>query len=162
MKRSLSILSLVALAGIAVATPTVAADSAADRKMVERGRYIVTISGCNDCHTPGYAMNNGKVPESEWLTGDQLGWRGPWGTTYATNLRKAIAPLSEADWLKFARNANFRPPMPSPSLRNMSDGDLRAVYRFVRSLGPGGGDAPAYVPPERSPSGPVVMFPAPQ
>jgi mono/diheme cytochrome c family protein len=162
MKRSLSILSLVALAGIAVASPTLAADRAADRKMVERGRYIVTISGCNDCHTPGYAMNNGKVPESEWLTGDQLGWRGPWGTTYATNLRKTMATLSEADWLKLAHNANFRPPMPSPSLRNMSDGDLRAVYRFVRSLGPGGVDAPAYVPPERSPSGPVVMFPAPQ
>ena len=50
---------------------------------LERGRYIAEIGGCNDCHTEGYAMANGKVPESEWLKGSVLGWRGPGGTTYA-------------------------------------------------------------------------------
>ena len=33
------------------------------------------------------------------------------------------------------------------NLRAMSDGDLRAVYRHVRHLGPAGVPAPAYVPP---------------
>jgi mono/diheme cytochrome c family protein len=46
---------------------------------VQRGRYLVTITGCNDCHTPGYAQTNGKVPEKQWLTGDMLGWRGTCG-----------------------------------------------------------------------------------
>jgi len=162
MKHPLSVLSLLAALGIAAAPMMAVADSAAERKLIERGRYVVKISGCNDCHTPGYAMSDGKVPEAEWLTGDQLGWRGPWGTTYPSNLRLTMARLTEADWLKFAHNADFRPPMPSASLRSMSDGDLRAVYRYVRSLGPGGRDVPAYVPPEGTPVGPVVMFPAPK
>lgn len=45
---------------------------------VERGRYLVKIAGCNDCHTAGYAISAGKVDEKQWLTGDALGWRGPW------------------------------------------------------------------------------------
>ena len=39
---------------------------------VQRGRYLVQIGGCNDCHTPGYANANGKVDEKLWLTGDKL------------------------------------------------------------------------------------------
>lgn len=27
---------------------------AADQSRIERGRYPVTLGGCNDCHTPGY------------------------------------------------------------------------------------------------------------
>jgi len=155
--RNLFLLAACAVLPLAAAH----ADAASDRKSIERGRYLVKIAGCNDCHTPGYAMADGKVPEQDWLVGDRLGWRGPWGTTYPPNLRRTMARLSENDWLKMAHNANFRPPMPSPSLRNMADADLRAIYRYVRSLGPGGGEVPAYVPPEGSPSGPVVMFPAP-
>jgi mono/diheme cytochrome c family protein len=46
---------------------------------VNRGRYVVQIGGCNDCHTAGYAPSGGKVPEAQWLMGDALGWNGPWG-----------------------------------------------------------------------------------
>lgn len=35
-----------------------------DMKQVERGRYLLKIAGCNDCHTPGYLMAEGKVPEN--------------------------------------------------------------------------------------------------
>lgn len=66
-----------------------------DTAMIERGRYIARIAGCNDCHTPGYAMSGGQVPEQAWLTGDAVGWRGPWGTTYPTNLRLRMAAMSE-------------------------------------------------------------------
>lgn len=59
----------------------------ADMREVERGRYLAKVTGCNDCHTAGYARAGGKVPESQWLMGDSLGWRGPWGTTYPANLR---------------------------------------------------------------------------
>lgn len=38
-----------------------------------QGRYITMISGCNDCHTPGYLQSEAKVPESDWLTGDTMG-----------------------------------------------------------------------------------------
>ena len=58
-----------------------------EQKSLDRGRYLVKIAGCNDCHTTGYAEAGGKIPEKQWLTGDQLGFRGPWGTTYPINLR---------------------------------------------------------------------------
>lgn len=113
---------------------------------ISRGRYLIRISGCNDCHTPGYMQNDGQVPERDWLTGDAMGWHGPWGTTYPANLRLLVQQLDEEAWLALARQP-LRPPMPSPSLRAMSDDDLRAIYRYVKSLGAKGQAAPAYVPP---------------
>jgi len=128
---------LASSAGLAVAGP---ADD------IRHGRYLIQTSGCNDCHTPGYMQKDGHVPESEWLTGDALGWQGPWGTTYPANLRLLAHSLTEAQWLARARQP-MRPPMPSPSLRAMTDADLKAIYRYVRSLPLKGPAAPAYVPP---------------
>ena len=124
----------------------VAAQAGAGDKDIRHGRYLIASSGCNDCHTPGYMQKDGHVPESEWLTGDAMGWQGPWGTTYAANLRLLFSTMTEAQWLARAR-APMRPPMPSPSLRAMSDADLKAIYRYVKSLPVKGGPAPAYVPP---------------
>jgi len=117
-----------------------------DRRTIDRGRYLVKIAGCNDCHTEKYASKAGAVAEREWLTGDTVGSQGPWGTTYPANLRLVIANLTEAQWMTAARQPR-RPPMPWFALRDMTDSDVRAIYRFVRSLGPAGAPAPAYVPP---------------
>lgn len=129
--------------------------------MIDQGRYLARIAGCNDCHTPGYAFSGGTTPESEWLTGDALGWRGPWGTTYPSNLRLYIQNFSEDAWLKLARNTQFRPPMPWFALRDMSDDDLKSLYHYMKHLGPAGQPAPAFVPPDQKPAGPFVLFPAP-
>jgi hypothetical protein len=126
-----------------------------------RGRYLVIVGGCNDCHTAGYAPSNGKVAEADWLTGDRLGWRGPWGTTYAVNLRLYMQDLSEAQWVTKAKALQARPPMPWNNVRAMTATDLRAIYRYIRHLGPAGEPAPAYVPPDREPPPPFVTFPAP-
>jgi mono/diheme cytochrome c family protein len=130
-----------------------------DTEQIDRGRYLVKIAGCNDCHTPGYAQNGGKVPEKEWLTGNQLGWRGPWGTTYPSNLRIYMSGISERDWIMVARTTEFRPPMPWFVLHDMTEQDLRAIYHFVQHLGPSGGPVPSYLPPDREPTGPHVLFP---
>lgn len=128
---------------------------------VNRGRYLIKIGGCNDCHTSGYGPTGGKVPEEQWLTGDILGFNGPWGTTYPTNLRLYFQDMTEAEWLKKGRSLSTRPPMPWFNVRAMSASDLRAMYRYVRSLGPAGKPAPAYLPPDKTPPEPVVRFPAP-
>ena len=94
------------------ATLAGAAEPAAEQTMIDRGRYIARIAGCNDCHTPNYATTGGAVPEQQWLTGDRLGWRGPWGTTYPSNLRLALSRLSEDEWVRNARTLSYRPPMP--------------------------------------------------
>lgn len=129
------------------------------KQLIERGKYLVTVSGCNDCHTPGYALSGGKVDEAQWLTGDALGWQGPWGTTYATNLRLQFAGMSRAQWLRHARTMEPRPPMPWFNVRAMTDADLTAIHAYVVSLGPGGQPAPAALPPGQKASGPVVVFP---
>lgn len=129
------------------------------RDEVALGRYLVQTSGCNDCHSPGYTQHGGKTPEATWLTGDSLGWRGPWGTTYPSNLRLFMATMSEAQWLRHARTMQPRPPMPWFNLRAMTEADLRAIYRYIRAAGPAGQPAPAYVPPGQPVSGPVIQFP---
>jgi mono/diheme cytochrome c family protein len=128
---------------------------------LERGRYLVKIAGCNDCHTRGYIESEGAVPEKQWLMGSPLGWRGPWGTTYAWNLRRFLSALPEDQWLNFARATKSRPPMPWWALKEMKKEDLRAIHTFARHLGPQGEDAPAYLPPHRVPGQPYVQFPSP-
>ncbi|MCB1910144.1 MAG: cytochrome C [Rhodocyclaceae bacterium] len=153
---------LSGLAALGLSTLSLPADAGTPSDpLVERGRYIARVAGCNDCHTPGYMQSGGQVPESRWLTGDSLGWQGPWGTTYAINLRRYMATLSEDQWLERARHLNARPPMPWFALRDMADDDLRAIYRLVRALGPLGEPAPAFVPPGGATTGPVVSFPMP-
>lgn len=123
------------------AQSTLAAGPGADARTIERGRYLVRTSGCNDCHTPGYAEASGKLPEEAWLTGSPVGFQGPWGTSYPANLRLAAHAMNEAQWVARARQP-MRPPMPWFSLRDMTDADLIAMYRFIRSLGPAGTAAP--------------------
>jgi mono/diheme cytochrome c family protein len=149
---------LLLAAACALALPASAQDQKAD-PLVARGRYVVAIAGCNDCHTPAFPMKNGKVAESEWLTGDALGWNGPWGTTYATNLRLYMQDLTEAQWVAKAKKLTARPPMPWFNVQKMSTTDLRAMYRYIRHLGPAGKPAPVYLPPDKTPPQPYVTFP---
>jgi mono/diheme cytochrome c family protein len=151
----------LALAACCAPLLALAGEAAPSKATIDRGRYLVKITGCNDCHTAGYAPTAGKVPESEWLTGDVLGFRGPWGTTYPSNLRQFMAKLSIDQWLAFAKKGETRPPMPWFNLRDMSDADLRAMYAYVRSLPVAGKPAPAYLPPDQQPAGPYIQWPAP-
>jgi mono/diheme cytochrome c family protein len=153
--------TMAALCALLVAMPVAAQEKKKADPQVERGRYLIKITGCNDCHTAGYAPTGGKVPEAQWLTGDALGWRGPWGTTYPTNLRLYMQDLTEDQWVQKAKTLMARPPMPWFNVRDMSTSDLRAVYRYIRHLGPAGKPAPAYVAPDQTPAQPFVQFPAP-
>lgn len=134
-----------------------AADAAKQSAGVERGRYLVTIGGCNDCHTAGYLEQGGTTPESQWLTGSPVGYQGPWGTTYAANLRLVAGRMTEAEWVAHARKERL-PPMPWFNVKVMSDTDLKAVYAFIRSLGQPGRPAPAYVAPGGKVTTPYFVF----
>ena len=142
------------LAAVASATALAAGP---DTDAVDRGRYLVRTSGCNDCHTAGYPEAAGKLPEAQWLTGSPVGFKGPWGTTYPANLRLVIAPMTEAQWLARARS-EMRPPMPWFNLRDMTDDDLKAIYRYVRQLGTAGQPAPAYAAPGQKVATPYIVF----
>ena len=125
---------------------------------VDAGRYLVMTGGCNDCHTPGFAEGGGKTPEAQWLMGAPVGFKGPWGVTYPHNLRITVANMSEDAWVAMLNTRQGAPPMPWPSVRAMSDSDKRAVYRYIRSLGPGGAAAPTALPPGVIPTTPYQDF----
>ena len=144
---------VMASVGVLFSNPSAAADDPA----VKRGQYLVQIGGCNDCHTAGYAEKAGNLPVDEWLTGTPVGFKGAWGTTYAANLRLTLNALTEDQWVTFARVPR-RPPMPWFNLRDMSDTDLRAMYRFIRDLGPKGERAPAAAAPGVAVKTPVIVF----
>ena len=157
MHKAVSILG--ALAAIGLWTGPARAQATDDVDLVRHGRYLVQTAGCNDCHTPGYAQAEGQVDEKLWLVGDNVGWSGPWGTTYASNLRLFMSRHTEDSWLKVARNFKPRPPMPWFNLHAMNERDLRALYRYIRSIGAAGDPAPDYLPPGREPRGPTIRFP---
>jgi mono/diheme cytochrome c family protein len=120
------------------------------------GRYLIRSAGCNDCHTPGWMQNGGTTPEAQWLTGVPVGWRGPWGTTYASNLRRFVQPFTEAQFIQVVRTRNSRPPMPWMSLHAMSDRDLASIYRYIKSLPLVGDEMRDYVPPDQAPRTPYL------
>lgn len=86
-----------------------APDAAASK--LERGKYLVTIAGCNDCHTPLTMGPDGpgpdmsrmlsghpeslvmppvpKLPEGPWgavVANTFTAWSGPWGVSFTANL----------------------------------------------------------------------------
>jgi mono/diheme cytochrome c family protein len=86
------------------------ATSKFDAEKVARGKYIVTVAGCNDCHTPWTLGPNGPEPDmtrmlsghpeslamppaprpaSPWQTtaaATNTAWAGPWGVSFTANL----------------------------------------------------------------------------
>jgi hypothetical protein len=107
---SLTLISgMVLRAGAPVAPPAVTASVDAER--VARGEYLVTIGGCNDCHTPWKLGPKGPEPDmTRMLSGHpaalqmppapalppgpwvasvgatMTAWSGPWGTSFTANL----------------------------------------------------------------------------
>jgi hypothetical protein len=103
-----TLLTVFVLAGAIVLVGSITALSGNTR--VERGKYLVTMIGCNDCHTPLKMGPKGPEPDmSRFLSGhpEQMGalpavaprgpwvwggaatntaFSGPWGISYAANL----------------------------------------------------------------------------
>lgn len=107
------------------------------QELIELGKYIVTTSGCDDCHTPKIFTEAGPVfdttrrfsgfPQGEklptldikfvtpgnWVTTEKhlAAWVGPWGISYASNLTPdkatGIGALSEEMFIKTLREGKF-------------------------------------------------------
>ncbi|MGE3302802.1 MAG: c-type cytochrome [Hyphomonadaceae bacterium] len=160
--RSFLIAAAAAMAAACTPAPPAKSAAAAGPHVaaadpVAAGRYLVQIGGCNDCHTAGFAESGGNVPESEWLKGG-VGFRGPWGVTYPTNLRLSVEQGSEDEWVAAMHQRKTMPPMPWPAINAMSEQDLRAIYAYVKTLEPKGETAPANLPPGQEPKTPYYYF----
>jgi mono/diheme cytochrome c family protein len=113
-KSSLNLVRLgaAALTAAAVALPAAAAETptAPQADKVARGKYLVTIAGCNDCHTPwkmgptgpapdmsrmlsghpeAFVVPPAPAPQGPWLVAaaaTNTAWSGPWGVSFTANL----------------------------------------------------------------------------
>ena len=99
--------ALAAAVLVAVACPAVAASP----EEVARGKYLVTVAVCNDCHTPWHMGPNGpepdmsrmlsghpadmslppppRLPDGPWIVtaaATNTAWSGPWGVSFTANL----------------------------------------------------------------------------
>lgn len=154
---------LACAVGIVLAAPAWAATPAASGKSIRHGEFLVNYGGCQDCHTPGWAQNGGHAPRDVLLTGGAMNFQGPWGTTYAANLRLYVQQLTVKQWIANLRTLKTRPAMPFWTFRYLSDGDLVDMYAYIHSLGPAGQPAHAFVPPGQDAPAPYLklVLPAP-
>ena len=127
--------------------------------MIAAGEYLTIVGSCNDCHTQGWSENEGKIAPGDRMAGNNVGYRGGWGTSYGKNLRTVVQRQSEDHWVEVLRTADGgegKPPMPWWNTKLMSDRDLRAIYRYVKSLGPNANGVPRSLPPGRVPTSPYI------
>ena len=136
----------VATAGLMLATGLASAQDAS----IEFGAHLAVIGGCHDCHTVGYNESAGQVDPNVALAGNPVGYAGPWGTTYAKNLRLTLENMSEDDWVLYSDTFETLPPMPWFNVHAFTDTEARALYRYIKSL-PGGLGEP--VPDAEPPRG---------
>jgi mono/diheme cytochrome c family protein len=133
----------------------------AGKVSVARGAQVAVIGGCNDCHTPGYNESNGKVDPAMALIGIPVGFNGPWGTSYAKNLRLVVQPMTEDQFVQYAKSLMTLPPMPWYNVRALDEPDMRSLYQYIKSLGAPGMPVPAALPPGVKPKTPYRVFEPP-
>ncbi len=118
-----------------------AAASAAD----ERGKYLVTISGCGTCHTPGVLL--GKPDLTRTLAGSEVGFGIPGvGVFVGGNLtpdketglgdsttEQIIAAITKGE---MPNGRKLFPVMPWPDLAHLSSDDALAIAAYLKSLPP--------------------------
>src|SRR6185312_4515524 len=154
---------LAVVVGVLLAAPACAGGAHASSKSVKHGEFLVNYGGCHDCHTPGWAEGGGQAPKDMLLTGGGTNFQGPWGTTYAPNLRLLVQTLTTKQWIAKLRSLKSRPAMPYWTFRYLSDKDLTDMYAYIHSLGPAGKPAHDWVPPGQNAPAPYLklVLPAP-
>ncbi len=125
---------------------------------VAAGEYLMVVGGCNDCHTAGWSATGGDIPPDDRLTGSPVGFKGPWGVTYASNLRLTASEMSEDEWVEMLRTRLDLPPMPWFNLTHASESDLRAMHAYLVALGPKGDPTPPPAPLDEEFDGPFIDF----
>jgi mono/diheme cytochrome c family protein len=118
---------------------------AADKAQIARGEYLAAVSGCNDCHTPGYFF--GKPDTDRFLGGSDVGFEIPGlGAFVGPN----ITPDKETgigSWnpeqISTAIQSGIRPDgrtlapiMPWHAFAHLTKEDATAIVAFLQNLPP--------------------------
>jgi mono/diheme cytochrome c family protein len=139
--RYLAFLVIAAAVAIAVG----AASGRAAESRLARGKYLVSIMGCTDCHTPGSL--EGKPDMARFLGGGDVGWYLPGlGTFVAANITPDKA-TGIGDWteqqivtaLTTGKRPDGRvlaPIMPGLEFAHLTKTDAFAIAAYLQSLPP--------------------------
>jgi mono/diheme cytochrome c family protein len=138
---------------------------------IKRGQYLVSLGGCNDCHTPGYFL--GKPDTARFLGGSDVGFEIPnLGTFYGPNLtpdrETGLGKWSAAEIVKAIRKGErpdgriLAPVMPWHAFANLTDADARAIVAFLKSLPPVRNKVPGPFGPNEKPTSFVMKIVPPQ
>jgi mono/diheme cytochrome c family protein len=112
---------------------------------VARGKYLVSVAGCNDCHTPGYFF--GKPDESRYLGGSEVGFEVPGvGVFHGPNLtsdkESGLGSWTDAQIVaalttgKRPDGRELVPVMPWRAFANFTKEDVSSIVAFLRTLPP--------------------------
>jgi len=136
-------LSLAALLGVSVLAAFATNADAASQ--VERGKYLVTVGGCSDCHTPGSLM--GKPDMSRYLGGSDVGFAIPGlgvfvGRNLTPDKETGLGNWTAAQIItafttgKRPDGRMLAPIMPYMELKALSHSDALAIAAYLKSLKP--------------------------
>lgn len=117
----------------------------AEDEQVARGKYLVHIGGCNDCHTPGYFL--GKPDASRFLSGSDVGFPLPDGTVVVGRNLTPDKETGIGNWtieqIATAIRTGVRPDgrvlapiMPFASFAYLTSSDVTAIALFLKTLPP--------------------------
>ena len=117
----------------------------AQSRPMTRGQYLVELSGCGHCHTPGHFQ--GREDASRELGGSDVGFEVPRaGTFVGPNLtpdrETGLGNWTDKQIITAIRNGVrpdgrvLSPVMPWPNFNHMSDADAQAIVVYLRSLKP--------------------------
>ena len=168
----LAVAVALATAVAAVATPVMSSRAVpVGEAPVDRGRYLVTLSGCNDCHMPGYFF--GKPDMARFLGGSEVGFEIPGlGVFHGPNLtpdpETGLGAWS-ADEILAAITKGQRPDgrelapiMPWHAFATLTPEDARAVVAFLESLSPVKRQVPGPFGPSEKPTSFVMKIVPPE
>lgn len=106
----------------------------------KRGAYIARVAVCTDCHSP--RDDRGNRPDGmEFGGGTAMAYEGR-KTVYSANITPGVNGIpyyTEALFIEAMRTGKVRsreldPMMPTIYYRNMTDGDLKDLFAYLKSL----------------------------
>jgi mono/diheme cytochrome c family protein len=161
--RRLALAALIAGAVFMAPQPSVHAEDG----QLARGKYLVGLGGCNDCHTPGYFF--GKPDMARYLGGSEVGFEIPnLGVFYGPNLTPDAATglgSWSADEIVTAITTGHRPDgrilapvMPWHAFASLTRDDVQAIAAFLKSLPPVANKVPGPFGPSEKPTSFVMKI----
>jgi hypothetical protein len=118
-------------------------------------------------HPQDLTMPPAPAPQGPWMgsyAATFTAWAGPWGVSFTRNLtpdkETGLGDWTEANFMGAIRTGKdmgkgreILPPMPIPAMQHMTDGDLKAIFAYLKTIPAVKNKVPEPVAPTPPPGG---------